>query len=191
MRTAATKGKKDDDQPQTFDEIVTTLDTKMFSQVNPEIPHIQRDTTLKANTRRSYADLATNYKAMKDLYSNPGPAGGNYFAQVQQLKDNHLRLVESVRNDLKLEVPPQLMALLQRRAAPAQQPTMVADLVPFQRRVFIRPPGIRPGLRPPGAIGPPSARNQIGDARQRMHEAQDRMRDLRTRARGGMQGNGP
>jgi S1-C subfamily serine protease len=193
VRVSVPASKGQSDQPPSFRELVSTLDNKLFSQVDPELSHLKRDPDLKANTRKSYADLAVNYRTMKDLYENPGSASSNYFTQVQELKDRHLRLAESLRNELKLEVPPQLLALLQRRATQTQQPAMVADAMPFQPRLFVRPgmrqagPGRQPGARPQGPnAGPPAAPpNKTNDARRRMLEARDRVRDLQSRAQGG------
>jgi S1-C subfamily serine protease len=194
VRVAVPASKGQANQAVSDRELLTTLDNKLFSQVDPELPHLKRDSGLNANIRKCYADLAINYKTMKTLYESPGPASPNYFTQVRELKERHLRLTEAVRTELRLEVPPRLLALLQPSAAQVQQPALVTDAMPFQPRLFVGPRVQQPGLgRQPSARqqGPSTGsagttpRNKINDARRRMLEARDRVRDLQSRAQGG------
>ncbi len=164
-----------------FNEILTKLDQKLFSLVDAELPFIRKDPALGEVTRQRFQDIAGNYKSMKDLYLNPGRAAHDFAFQIQSLKEQHLRLIESLANDLKVEVPQELLAIFKRGPIAGSGPTMVAELVPAplqpRFRVF-RPPGMGPpgqlGPRPPGMMGPNPALDAQRRAQQRMQEMQRR-----------------
>ena len=129
---------------------------------------------------------------MKKLYVNPNRLADQYFTQIQNAKAQHLRLIQSFQKELNVEVPSQLLAVLQPRTMANQPPTMVADFVPpqLQPRFFrIRPPGM---IGPRGPIGPNGPRAGFQDplqaARQQRKQMQDRMRkqmqDMRSRTQG-------
>jgi len=172
------------EEVQKLHQVVTALDQKVFSLVENELPGLKNDPALAQTTQRGYQELSANYKAMKNLYTNPNWLADQYAAQIQNLKAQHLRLIQSLRNDLRLDVPPQLLAALQQRSPAGQQPTMVAEFVPFQLRPRMLHGRLGPGLG--GPIGPrtPGIQDPMQQARERMKEAQDRMQDLRNRARG-------
>ena len=67
---------------------------------------------------------------MKDLYANTNRPADKYASQVQTLRTKYLRLVESLQKDLKMEVPPNLLALLKARASDGQSQTMAREIVP-------------------------------------------------------------
>jgi serine protease Do len=168
------------EEVQKFDEILTTLDQKLFSLVDGQIPQIRADRSLSQGTQSRYEELSVNYKAMKNLYANARNPAEQYVAQTQRLRTKHFQLVQALKSDLKIEVPPKLLAILQQRTAGVQQPpTLVAEIVPSQLqsrllrgRVAPRGPVI---VRPPGAMTPAQA------ARERMQNLRDRSRNLRSR----------
>jgi len=120
---------------------------------------------------------------MKHLYTNPNRLADQYAAQIQDLKARHLRLIQSLRNDLRLDVPPRLLAAFQERSPAGQPPTMVAEFVPFplRPRLLLGRPG--PGLVGPTVPRPPGILDPMQQARERRQEMQDRMQNLRNRAR--------
>jgi serine protease Do len=169
---------------QKLHEAVTMLDEKHFSLVDGELPGLRTDPALNSTSQRGYQDLAANYQAMKQLYNNPNRPVDQYTSQIHNLKAQHLRLIETLRRDLNLEVPPKLLAVLQPRAAEAQPPSVVAEFVPFPMQPrFLRP---RPGIGPRGPLGPqgPASRDPLQAAREQRRQIQQRMQDMRKRLRG-------
>ena len=81
-------------------------------------------------TRNRYQELSDSYNAMKDLYANTNRPADKYASQVQSPRTKYLHLVESLQKDLKIEVPPNLLALLEARASDGQSTTVVAEIVP-------------------------------------------------------------
>jgi S1-C subfamily serine protease len=160
-----------------FDTVLTKLDQKLFSLVDAEIPFLRKDPALAEITRQRFQDTDANYKSMKDLYTNPGRAAHDFGFQVQRLKDQHLRLIESLENDLKLPVPPELLAILRQPTDTGSPPNMLAEMVPapLQPRFRMRPPN----LGPRGLLGTPPGMhsNPAQDMRKRME-------DMRRRALG-------
>jgi hypothetical protein len=167
---------------QKLHNLLTTLDEKQFSLVDNQIPQLKTDPAMAEATRRKYQDLAANYKAMKALYANPSSPANAYSSKAQNLKAQHLRLVKTLRDDLKIEVPPKLLAVLESRPTVGQSPTMIVELVPshIQSRVLRG----RPGLVQRGPIGPrsPVPASPAQSAHERMQKnLRDRARDLRSR----------
>ena len=168
---------------------MTMLDEKHFSLVDAQLPGLQSDPALKPATQRDYQDLAANYQAMKKLYVNPNRLADQYSSQIQNLKGQHLRLVQSLQKVLGLDVPAQLIAALEPRSLAGQPRDMVAELVPFQLQPrFLGP--TRPGIGPQGPMGP---RLVIPDplqaAREQRRQMQKRMEDMKRRMRGFRGGN--
>jgi S1-C subfamily serine protease len=184
LRTAAPgRGKPNllpNERIQKLDETINTLDQKLFTLVDDEIPEIKADALMAELTRNRYQDLSTSYKAMKDLYNSTNRPPDKYATQVQALRAKYLRLVESLQKDLKIEVPPNLIALLKARASDDQSQTLASQIVPARVQSRLRSRGALP---PRGAIGArPSAAPSPGQsARDRM---QQNLRDRRNKARG-------
>jgi S1-C subfamily serine protease len=180
------------EEVQKLHEVVTALDEKHFSLVNGELPGLQSDPALNQTAQRGYQDLAANYQAMKKLYVNPNRLVDQYFSQIQNLKAQHLRLIEILQKDLNLEVPPRLLAALPPRAMAGQPPTVVAEFVPFQLQPrFLGP---RPGMGPRGPIlggpQPPTMGDPLQAAREHRRQMQKQVQDMRKRMRGS-RGGGP
>ena len=100
---------------------MTSLDEKLFSLVDAELPGLQSDPALDQTAQRGYQDLAANYQAMKKLYVNPNRLVDQYSSQIQNLKAQHLRLIQSLQTDLNVDVPPQLLAAFSRGRWPASR----------------------------------------------------------------------
>jgi hypothetical protein len=126
------------------------LDQKLFSLVDDEVPQIKADAVLAETTRNRYQDLSTSYNAMKALYSNTNRPADKHATQVQALRAKYLRLVESLQKDLKIDVPPPLLALLKMRASDGQSQTLVTQVVPSRVQSRLR---ARAGLSQRGAAG--------------------------------------
>jgi S1-C subfamily serine protease len=174
------------EEVQKLHEAITSLDEKLVSQVASELPGLRSDSTLSQTAQQGYQQLSDNYERMKQLYTNPNRLADQYFTQIQSVKAEHLRLIQSFQRELNIEVAPKLLALLQPRTMTVEPPTMVADFVPpqFQPR-FSR---IRPGMMGP-RIGPgPGMQDPLQAAREQRKQMQDRMRkqmqDMRSRTRG-------
>ena len=125
------------------------LDDKLFPFVDDEVPQIKADTALAQLTRGRYQDLSASYKAMKDLYPNTNRPADQYASQVQSLRTKYLRLVESLQKDLKIDVPPNLLAILKATWSDGQSTTLVAQIVPapVQTRLLPRPRQAVPARR--------------------------------------------
>jgi serine protease Do len=165
---------------QKFDEILTTLDQKLFSLVDGQIPQLRTDQALSKGAQSRYQDLSTNYKSMKNLYANARQPADQYTLQAQKLRARHLQLVQSLKNDIRVDVPPKLLAVLQQPTAGVQPPTLVAEFVPshIQSRL------LRGRIIQRGPIGPrlPGVTNPAQAARERMQSLRDRARsNLRSR----------
>lgn len=177
------------EEVQKLDEAVTSLDQKLFSLVEAELPALRSDPALSQTSQQGYQDLAANYQAMKKLYINPNRLVDQYFSQIQDVKAQHLRLIKGFQKDLHIEVPGQYLAVLEPRSMTGQPPTMVADFVPpqLQPRFF----GIRPPIMmgPRGPMGPRAGiQDPLQAAREQRRQMQNRMKkqmqDMRNRTRG-------
>ena len=161
------------EQSQKLHEVLTTLEQKQFSLVEAHLPQIQADPALSETARRSYQELTTNYQAMRDLYANPSQPANLYAARAQDLKANHLRLVNVLQSALGIEAPAKLLAVLEARPAAGQPPALFADMIPPQMQPHLRAfPGPFPripfGPGVPGGFDPATdARAAAGDARTR------------------------
>jgi hypothetical protein len=103
------------EEVQKLHEAVTSVDEKLVSLVDNEIPGLQSDPALNQTAQRGYQELADNYQAMKRLYANPTRLADQYYSQIQNVKSQHLRLIQSFQKELNVEVSPQLLAALQPR----------------------------------------------------------------------------
>jgi S1-C subfamily serine protease len=161
---------------QKLDEMLTTLDQKLFSLVDNEIPEIEADSALPEMTRNRYSDLSDSYHDMKELYADTNRPADQYASQVQDLRTKHLSQVEALQNDLKIAVPPQLLAILKARPTDGQSMAMVDVIVPapLQSRL------LRGRLSERGAgLRLPSGSSPAQSARDRMQTLRDRMRARR------------
>jgi serine protease Do len=162
-------------------ETVQDLDEKLFSQVDVEISGLQTDHALSPRTRRNYQELSANYKAMKQIYGYPAQQANQYARHVQDLRKQHYNLVVSIRDELQVEVPDKLLAVLQEPAGGNQQQVVVVEMLPRQMQ-----PGQRrfgPGRLPrgPGMASPGQAlHNQMmRQMQQQQRQMQNRLRNFR------------
>jgi len=172
-----------------FDTVLTTLDQKLFSLVDAEIPFLRKDPALTEVTRQRFQDTAANYKSMKDLYINPGRAAHDFAFQVQRLKEQHVRLVEALENDLKIPVPPELLAILKKPPAAGAPPTMIAEMVPAPLQPRFRRIG-PPNMGPRGPLGPGPPGMGPNPAQEAQRRAQQRMQDMQRRQQRGLRPRG-
>ncbi len=167
---------------QKFDETLGALDEKLFSLIDGEMPGIRADAALSPATRGRYQELAAGYKAMKDLYDNTNQPADKYTAQVQDLRTIYVRQLESLQKELKIDIPPQIMAILKARVTDGQSQTLVAQIVPAPMQSRI--------LRNRGRLSQRGANNsRTPAASSPAQSARDRMQNLRDRARGRTRGN--
>ena len=102
-------------------ETVKNLDEKLFSHVDTEVSGLQSDAALSPRARRNYQELSANYKAMKQVYGYPTQQVNQYANHVQDLRKQHYNLVVSIRDELQVEVPAKLLAILQEPTGGNQQ----------------------------------------------------------------------
>ena len=74
------------EEVQKLHDVVTSLDEKLFSLVDPELPGLQKDSALDQTAQLAYQDLSANYQAMKRLYTSPNRLVDQYSSQIQNLK---------------------------------------------------------------------------------------------------------
>ena len=124
---------------------------------------------------------------MKRLYTNPNRLVDQYSSQIQNLKAQHLRLIQSLQQNLKFDVPAQLIAAFQPRSMAGQPPTMVTEFVPpqLQPRFFRGRPGM---IGPRGSNGSlPGMQDPFQATREQRKQMQERMQkqmqDMRNRMR--------
>ena len=123
---------------------------------------------------------------MKKLYLNPNRLVDQYFSQIQNLKAQHLRLIQSLQRDLNIEVRSKLLAALQPHTTAGQPPDHGRGIRPVPDAAEVL--SSRPGMGPQIPMGPPP---EIQDAIQAARERGKQMqRDMRKRMRG-MMGGGP
>jgi serine protease Do len=174
------------DEVKKLHQAVTMLDEKLVSLVEVQLPSLATDPGLGATSQRGFQDLSANYQSLKKLYNNPNRLVQQYFAQIQNLKSQHLQLVESMSKDLRIDVPPQLLAALQPRTLQSQAPpNMVAEFVPFQMQPGFMGPGMVPGM------GPGGPRVAIPDPLQAAREHRRKMQEEMKRRMRGMRGGPP
>ena len=85
------------EEVQKLHEVVTSLDEKLFSLVDGELPGLQNDPSSTQQHSAAINELAANYQAMKKLYANPNRLADQYFSQIQNVKAQHLRLIQSLQ----------------------------------------------------------------------------------------------
>jgi serine protease Do len=162
-----------------LDELLTNLDQKLFALVDPEMRRLRTDLALGRGTQSRFQELATNYKSMKSLYAGARQPADRYASQAEKLRARHLQIVQALKNDLKLEVPSNLLALLQQPTTSAQPPTIVMQIVPshIQSRL-LRGRLVQRG--PLNQVGPEVV-SPAQTARERMQNLRNRARNLRSR----------
>jgi len=167
-----------------FDEAIRELESKLYSQLGTQMPALQNDQSIKLPTRRLFHELASSYRDLKGLYAVSSGPVDQYLSRVGSQKAQHLNLVLALERELKMPVPPKVLAQL--RAQPSEsQPTLIAEFVPPAYRSRF-PGGIGgfPGRMPMGPIGP-----RLPGASDRLQQMRERMDALRFRARAGFPGH--
>ena len=160
------------ERAQALDQVLLHLEQRQLSRVDGYVAALGADATLAESARRSYADLATNYKAMKDLYVHPSHPAERYAASVAQLKGQHLRLIEALQKDLGFPVPREQLAALQAGPEADSPPDDLAQVVPRHTWPRLRPFGLVPP--PPAPMAPPFGRDGFDPAR----DARERARAM-------------
>ena len=172
-----------DEQAGNLHETLTMLDHKLFSLIEGEISQLQDDPALSELTQRRYQELLSNYKAMKDLYAIASRGAGLVASQVQTLKAKHLRLVETLRNDLKINVPPRLLAALQPHSlgGSLRACSRKSCLLFFNPRSSALAPA---DPRRPNRTVPSRDLGSFPDGERPMQKMRDRMQDMQKRLQG-------
>jgi S1-C subfamily serine protease len=174
---------------QALEEVLSHLE-KQFSQVDRHLVEIRSDGALADATRRNYDDLAMNYRAIKDLYDRPIQPPGQCVARARELAAQHLRLVRALQNELGIQVPRELLTILEKAPTDdGQAQEVLVQVVPAlgQPRLRRRMPGLQPRMpRAPG-FGP-GGFNPAQDAQARAQAMQRKMQqmqqDMQNRMRG-------
>ena len=77
-------------------DVVTSLDKNSFRWSTLSYPGC-KTIRRRPTAQRGYQDLSDNYQAMKRLYANPNRLVDQYSSQIQNLKAQHLRLIQSLQ----------------------------------------------------------------------------------------------
>ncbi len=152
-------------------ETLNTLEQKLFSRVDSEVMGLQNDRNLSPRTRRNYQELAASYKSMKQIFGYPPQQVNQQMNFVNDLRQQHYKLVVSIRDELHAEVPEKLLTVLEGPKGGAEQQFVVVEMMPRQMQPGFRRRG--PGMpgRGPGGMNPGQAmHNQL----MRQMEAQRR-----------------
>ncbi len=140
---------------QALDEVLTHLEQRQLCRVDQYVAELGADATLAESARRDYLELASNYKAMKDLYTHPARPAGRYASRAAQLKGEHLRLIVALQKELGFSVPREQLAALQAGPQADPAPDALAEIVPRHARPRLRPFNLVPPPPQPGRMGPP------------------------------------
>jgi len=173
-------------------EVLSHLE-KQFSQDDRHLAEIRSDRTLAETTRRSYDDLVSNYRAIKDLYDHPIQPPMQSVARARDLAGQHLRLVRDLQGALGIQIPQELVAILEKAPRLEETQGVLVQVVPAPIQPRLRPrrgPGMQPsmpigprfGPGGPGGINPAQDAQARGQAMQR--QMQQMQRDMQNRMRG-------
>jgi S1-C subfamily serine protease len=135
----------------TIDAMLTRLERRQLSRVDDELAALSSDAALTAVARRNYRDLASNHRAMRDLYLHPSRPAEVYASRAGQLKGLHLQLVNDLRRELGFQVPREQLAILESAPTIEPPPDALARVVPGSAWPGLRPFGVEP---PPVPMGP-------------------------------------
>lgn len=177
-----------------LDEAVSRFELRQLSRAERSLAELDADTSLSEKIRRDYADLASNYRAMRDLYGHRSArrlSAAVWAAQLMQLKPNHLRLIRAIQEELSIPVPDEVVATLQAAPPAFPQGNVMVQMVPGQGPPamgafrFATPAPPLPMSPSRGSSAIDAAREAQARARQRQRQMQqqleDRIRDLRGR----------
>ncbi len=78
---------------QALDEVLTHLEQRQLGRVDHYVSELDADATLASPRGRDYLELASNYKAMKDLYTHPTQPAGSAMRRAPRSLREHLRLI--------------------------------------------------------------------------------------------------
>jgi S1-C subfamily serine protease len=137
-----------------LDETLKHLEHRQFSQMNHHLADLGSDAALTEAAKHRYEDLATNYRAMKELYLHPSRPAEIYASRAGQLKGRHLQLVNALRKELDFHVPREQMAVLESAPRSDLPPDALAQLVPGDVWPRLSPYLFAPPPRPPALLGP-------------------------------------
>jgi len=163
LHAAMRSGARSDDLTrlaENLDKAVNELEAGQFASLEREVGAMQADTKIVEGTRRKLGDLSSSYERLKTAYAQN--SGGVSLPQVRSLKQAHRRLVETLKSEIDVEIPPQLLALyddhvtvVAGRPNLGVNPAFAGPGSPLRSRIWERrglPPPGAPGGRP---IGPP------------------------------------
>ena len=160
-------------------ETLNTLEQKLFSRVDTEVRGLQNDGGLSPRARRNYQELAAGYKSLKQIYGYPAGQVNQQMNYVNDLRQQHYKLVVSIRDELHAEVPEKLLTVLEGPKGGDQQQFVVVEMMPRQMQPGFRRRG--PGMpgRGPGGLNPGQAtHNQLmRQMEQRRRQMQNQLRN--------------
>ena len=67
--------------------MLTHLERRQLCRVDQYVSELGADATLAETAGRDYLELASNDKAMKDLYTHPARPAGRYASRTAQLNE--------------------------------------------------------------------------------------------------------
>jgi hypothetical protein len=119
-----------DESSAKLDELNRTLDAKLFSQIDDEIPHTQQDAAMAQSLRTPWEDLWKTYQKMKRLYDHPRrEIPGSTSRRFRRSGTGCLRRSRPWGN-LDIPVPGDLTILLTTRVTDGSSQTIMTRIVP-------------------------------------------------------------
>ena len=160
-------------------ETLNTLEQKLFSRVDTEVRGLQNDGGLSPRARRNYQELAAGYKSLKQIYGYPPGQVNQQMNYVNDLRQQHYKLVVSIRDELHAEVPEKLLTVLEGPKGGDQQQVVVVEMMPRQMQPGFRRRG--PGM--PGGRGPSGLNPGQATHNQLMRQIEQRRRQMQNQLR--------
>jgi serine protease Do len=128
-----------------LEEVIKEMEERQFPALDAEVGAIQSDHQLAVGTRQGMSDLFNNFLGLQRAYSAGGASNGGD-PPFNDMRSLHRRLIEQLAPAIGVELPKQMMLVLQDQAPAAPDTTVF--VVP---RIRIPTPGVQ---RPP-TVGPP------------------------------------
>jgi hypothetical protein len=142
-----------------FDTVVGELFSKAFTHLDVEASQLRNDSSAQPETLNKIDELSGNYVKLKTAFEQ-APAS-TAINSIRELKATHRRLINDLKDDLKVEVPEGMMEALDDHIQQGRPfvggPMPFGPLPSFPRGGRIRPPmfGRGPSMGTPNRPSPP------------------------------------
>jgi S1-C subfamily serine protease len=127
-----------------FDEVISEMEKRQFCSLDTELAAIRSDGRLGVHVRQAMVELCSNFQELQRMYSGAGQLDVGD-AQLSTLRTNHRRLIEQLASSIGVELPKQMMLVLQDEPPAPDTTTFAASWIRSPQR----------GVRGPSVLGPP------------------------------------